>query len=359
MGPKLTAQLCVALGQLHENKMGSKQDQGLDRDQDWHHHHQDKGSAEGLEQDDPSLFVSTVLRGLVIKWAPRMRAVELVETVLGIVALSKASGQGLARAGLTSTSIATATTAASALSSHNHQENKNNSAAAAAAAAFRMSPSPSASGSVSVTGNGGMSGYGGVSGGGGGVDWHSLWDGLEASAASSGNDFEDSSTGGGRGIGGTDVGNVKGQTATATTSVSGPLSSLSLALVSLTVDELARALEAMLFFGLGTGLGPGPGPGAGLKDFQGRTSGQGLDQGLVQGLLLHPRHHDLSVCLQLAAMQTWARSIDTLAHPRASPARTEAWIIRSTRLLRSLGAVCGGSDPPPTHTHTLTPLIPP
>ena len=100
----------------------------------------------------------------------------------------------------------------------------------------------------------------------------------------------------------------------------------------------------MLFFGLGAGPGAGFEAG-GSGGFQGSTPASGV--GLC--LLVHPRHRDLSVCIQFAVKQTLTKSIDTLAHPRATPARTEAWIIRSTRLLRSLGAVCGGwSDWDPT-----------
>ena len=314
----------MALGQLHENK-GSDQGKGS---------HQDKDSDKGLEKDkgwqphgseedasSSSLFVSTVLRGLVMKWAPRMRAMELAETVAGVVALSRASGQGLARGGLTSTSASLVTSAVavaviagsgpSSTSRHNdNHDNDNDNDKNDSNAVFKMT----ATGSGSVGGSGSTSW--------GGLDWHGLWDGLEASPSGSDLDHIDS---------------------TVTIGIDNShLSSLSLALVSFTTDELARALETMQFFGLGTGLGPGsgigPGSGSVSGEFHGSTQGQG------SGLLLHPRHRDLSVCLQLAVMQTWARSLESLAlaHPRATPARTEAWIIRSTRLLHSLGAVCGG-----------------
>ena len=337
VGPKLTSQLCVALGQLHENKgsyKGSdKHQNGVDKHQDWSSH-RDKTS------DDPSLFVTTVLRGLVLKWAPRMRAMELVETVMGVVALSKASGQGLARTGLTPPL-------------HDHKIDKNDTAAAAAAV-FRMG---------AIGGGGvGLSGYG--SGSEGGMDWHSLWDGLESPSSTSSSGYHDLSWSrtvdiiidGVRARVGADVGIDAGSYVSSVgsvgggggqgTSVSVPLSSLSQTLVSLASDELARALEAMLFFGLGAGSGVGLladsgaiGPGAESGGFQGYTPPSG---GVGLGLLIHPRHRDLSICLQLAVMQTLTKSIETLAHPRATPARTEAWIIRSTRLLRSMGAVCGG-----------------
>ena len=288
VGPKLTAQLCVALGQLHAHTASTSTTTDI------------IAAAEGSGAAGEDFL--PVLTGLVGKWAPRMRAAELIETATGLVALSAAPA---ARRALLSPRGG----------HHTHNTTRT------------YGPL----GALTSPGSGGGTGAGAV---GGLAAWEAVWADVTRSRPPASSDCSLS---------------LAAPTATGVDDTAPALALLATALNSgggggpRTLDDLSAALETLQLHGIAAGRG---------------------DDDSAVGVLSHPRHRALATAVQTAVIDAWMHSLTALttapalgsltttttttsssssssSTTGAVAARREGWLRRSTRLLVALGAVCG------------------